>query len=314
MAVAWVFPGQGAQVVGMGRDLYTQIPAAREVFDRANEILNLDISRLCFEGPEDDLTATQNAQPALLTVCVALLRTLRALNPTEEETLPQIVAGHSLGEYAALVAGGALDLETAVRLVRRRGELMAASASSGKGMMAAILGLEEAVVDQLCQDASSDQTGEWAVIANYNAPGQLVISGSMGAVEQVTTAARASGARRVVPLRVSGAFHSPLMTEATAGMAKAVAEAPIRDLHIPLVANVTASILLRADEIRKELVAQVGSPVRWVGSVQQMVSQGISTFVEIGPGNVLTGLIKRIAPGGVRLVNLRSVEDIKSFF
>lgn len=311
MSVAWVFPGQGAQVVGMGHDLYAQIPAAREVFERANEILNLDISRLCFEGPDKDLTATQNAQPALLTVCVALLQTLHVLSPDEEKTRPQIVAGHSLGEYAALVAGGALDIETAVRLVRRRGELMAES--SGKGMMAAIIGLEEQIVEGLCQNASSEETGEWAVVANYNAPGQFVISGSMDAVEQVTEAARSSGARRVVPLRVSGAFHSPLMIEATEGMAKAVAEAPVRDLHTPLVANVTASILLHADEIRKELVAQVGSPVRWVGSVQQMVSQGISTFVEIGPGNVLTGLIKRIAPSA-RLVNLRTVEDIKSFF
>jgi [acyl-carrier-protein] S-malonyltransferase len=308
MTVAWVFPGQGSQVVGMGSALYAQVPAAREVFEQANATLGMNLAQLCFEGPEATLTATEHAQPALLTVSVALLRTLETVVPTENGGRPQAVAGHSLGEYSALVAGGALDLATAVHLVRQRGELMA---QARDGAMAAVLGLAEQTLDDVCRVAA-DETGQPVVIANYNAPDQLVISGATAAVELAGTLAKAQGARRVRPLNVSAAFHSPLMQEAAQGMDVALAGAEIADMQVPLLGNVSATPLTRAVEVRRELVAQIVSPVRWVASVQAMVGLGISTFVEIGPGNVLTGLIKRIAPGA-RLINLRDVDDIQAF-
>jgi len=308
VTVAWVFPGQGSQVVGMGRDLYTNIPAAREVFEQADEVLDVSIARLCFEGPEQDLTATENAQPALVTVCAALMRALNVLTPSGCLPRPQAVAGHSLGEYSALVASGAMDIATAVRLVRRRGQLMA---DSRDGKMAAVIGLDEQKLDQICLEAT-DEVAAPVVIANYNAPGQLVISGATPAVDCAGALAKEQGAKRVLPLKVSAAFHSPLMTRASEGMAEAVDAASINDAHGVVVSNVTAVPFRLASEIRRELVAQVISPVRWIHSVRYMVEQGVSTFIEIGPGNVLTGLIKRIAPG-VRLVNLCRVEDVQAF-
>lgn len=307
MTVAWVFPGQGSQAVGMGRDLYAHVPAAREIFDQADDLLGISISRLCFEGPDDDLTATENAQPALVTVSIALLRALETLVPEQRGT-PTFVAGHSLGEYSALVAGGALDVATALQLVRRRGELMA---QADQGTMAAIIGLEKDVIDSLCQRAS-DELDEPVVVANDNAPGQIVISGARAAVNHVCTLAKEHKAKRAMPLKVSAAFHSPLMTQAQEGMAHAVADASIATSATPVVANVSALPITTPDDIQQELVAQVVSQVRWVDSVRAMVAQGVTTFVEIGPGNVLTGLIKRIAPGG-RLINLRTVDDIRSF-
>ncbi len=307
MTTAWIFPGQGAQVVGMGRDLYAQVPAARAVFDQADEVLDINIARLCFEGPENDLTATENAQPALVTVCTALMRAVENLT-SGDVPRPLAVAGHSLGEYSALVAAGALDLATAIRLVRRRGELMAAS---NEGKMAAIIGMDEPVLEDLCQQATT-ATDQPVVIANYNAPGQLVISGASSAVDYVCRLAKEHGAKRALPLKVSAAFHSPLMNNAAEGMATAVASADITDADQAVIANVTATSLQSATDIRQELVVQVTSPVRWIDSVKYMVTQGISTFIEIGPGTVLTGLIKRIAPG-VRLVNLCNVEDVRAF-
>jgi [acyl-carrier-protein] S-malonyltransferase len=308
MTVAWIFPGQGSQVVGMGRDLYAQVPVARDVFDQADDVLDINISRLCFEGPAEDLTATENAQPALLTVSLALMRALETLMPPDMLRRPEAVAGHSLGEYSALVAGGGVDTATAIRLVRRRGELMA---EAREGTMAAIIGLNEDVVGTICQNIS-EQVAAPVVIANYNAPGQLVISGASQAVTQACAAAKEQGAKRAIPLNVSAAFHSPLMTRAVEGMSEAMNAASISDMVVPLVANVTASPIYRASDIRGELIAQISAPVQWVNSVRSMVAQGITTFVEIGPGTVLTGLIKRIAPD-VRLVNLRTVEDIQSF-
>ncbi len=305
MTIAWVFPGQGSQVVGMGRDLYAHVPAARDVFDRADEVLDVSIARLCFEGPEQELTATENAQPALVTVSIALLKAIESFLPEGLVVQPQCVAGHSLGEYSALVAGGSVDFATAVQLVRRRGELMAASR---EGKMAAVIGLDEEKLDTICNEAT-ERTSTPVVIANYNAPGQLVVSGATEGVDCACTLAKEQGAKRALPLNVSAAFHSPLMTNAKKGMAEAVAKAHMLDMTVPLIANVTGSLLHQADEIRRELVEQVVSPVRWVASVRCMVAQGISTFVEIGPGNVLTGLIKRIAPG-VRLINVRSLDDV----
>ncbi|MCU0494556.1 MAG: ACP S-malonyltransferase [Chloroflexaceae bacterium] len=313
MTVALVFPGQGSQAIGMGRDLYQSLPEAREIFEQADAELDVSVSRLCFEGPEETLTATENAQPALLTVSVALLTAMYVFSEGRRFSNPLAVAGHSLGEYSALVAGGALDFVSALRLVRRRGELMA---EAQEGTMAAIIGMEEATLDQVCRDVSAKLQPEAAeppvVIANYNAPGQLVISGSVVAVEQACALAKERGAKRAMPLKVSAAFHSPLMARAAEGMARALHNVHVTDLKVPLIANVTARPLMTAAEVRDELVTQVVAPVRWIASVRQMVAEGVHHFVEIGPGKVLNGLIKRIAPEAT-VVSLNTVDDIKAF-
>ncbi|WP_129672396.1 ACP S-malonyltransferase [Candidatus Chloroploca sp. Khr17] len=313
MTQAWIFPGQGSQMVGMGRDLYDQSPAARAVFDEADDVLGFALSRLCFEGPEDVLMATENAQPALLTMSTAVLRSLEEARGMSLPP-PAAVAGHSLGEYSALVAGGALDFADAVRLVRQRGELMA---QARDGSMAAVIGLPEDDLDQVCREVSASladhpEPVRTIVVANYNAPDQLVISGSTLAVEQASILAKIRGAKRVLPLRVSAAFHSPLMRHAADGMAWAIRSVGVRDLHIPLIANVTAEPLLKADEVRYEAVAQVVAPVRWIASVQRMVQDGVSAFLELGPGKALTGLVRRIAPN-TRLINLSTSDDVRAF-
>ncbi len=297
MTIAWVFPGQGSQVVGMGRDVYAAFPAARDVFEEADATLKLPLTRLCFEGPEAELTATENVQPALLTVSTALLRAMESA-AGRPLPLPRAVAGHSLGEYAALVAGGALSFAEALRLVRRRGELMA---EAGAGGMAAVLGLDVETLEQVCRETNEALAEDPAsissvVVANYNAPDQLVISGATRAVEHAGRLAKQRGARRVVPLKVSAAFHSPLMRQAAEGMARAIEAATIQPLRTPLIANVTAEPLVAPGEVRRELVAQVVAPVRWIASVQRMARDGVTTFLEIGPGKVLSGLIRRIAP------------------
>jgi [acyl-carrier-protein] S-malonyltransferase len=314
MSIAWIFPGQGSQAIGMGQDLYEHFPAARAIFDQANDILGIPLSDLCFAGPEADLLATENAQPALLTVSTALVRVLEELGGAGL-TRPQAVAGHSLGEYSALVAGGALDFPTALRLVRRRGTLMAAA---HEGSMAAVIGLAQEILEEICQSVSTTLHGEASaaastvVVANYNAPDQLVISGSTLAVERASQQAKERGAKRVLPLKVSAAFHSPLMAHAAEGMAQELEHTQVRDLNVPLIANVTARELRGADDIRREAVAQVVAPVRWIASVQAMVAMGCTTFVEIGPGKVLTGLIRRIAPQA-RAVTISSAADVRAF-
>jgi [acyl-carrier-protein] S-malonyltransferase len=313
MTVAWIFPGQGSQVVGMGRDLYEELPAARAIFDEADAVLGMSITQLCFEGPEEALTATENAQPALLTVSTALTRALESRGGAHLPR-PRAVAGHSLGEYSALVAGGALSFATALRLVRRRGELMAAA---HEGSMAAVIGLEAGALDQICREVSAALQGggpglaSTVVVANYNAPDQLVISGSTLAVEHAGLMARERGAKRVIPLKVSAAFHSPLMVDAAEGMARALEQVQVAPLQVPLIANVTAAPLSKGDDVQRELVTQVVAPVRWVASVQRMVADGISTFVELGPGKVLTGLVRRIAPQA-RLVNVQHADDVRT--
>ena len=328
MSVAFVFPGQGAQAVGMARDVYDASAAARAVFAQADAALGFAVSRLCFEGPDEVLTATENAQPAILTASIALLAALLERDqeakgqgdkePDNGSSLlfspsprlpvsPSYVAGHSLGEYTALVAAGALDLVTAVRLVRQRGEFMAAATEGG---MAAVIGMAESPLEAICREVSaSDAT---VVIANYNAPGQLVISGATAAVERVGALAKANGAKRVLPLKVSAAFHSPLLQEAADGLAPTIRDAAMGDAQVPVISNVTAEPLTSAAAIRAELVAQVTAPVRWIASVQRMAAMGVDTFVEIGPGSVLTGLIKRIVPDA-RLVNVNNVASVQSF-
>lgn len=294
MKAAFVFPGQGSQVVGMGRELYDQSAAAQAVFDQADRALGFRLTSICFQGPEALLTETEYAQPAILTTSIALLAFLAEEWPGITdfvEQYAQFVAGHSLGEYTALVAAGSLDLPTTVKLVRRRGELMA---ESHEGMMAAVIGMDEAALESVCRSVS--QNGAFAVVANYNSPGQLVISGAIPAVEEASVLAQQHGARRVMPLNVSAAFHSPLMHDAAIGLDPMIRHAAIQPARVPVVANVTADALTDAAAIRNELVHQVTAPVRWIASVEYMAARGIDTFVEIGPGKVLSGLIRRIAP------------------
>jgi len=281
--VAYVFPGQGSQWVGMGRDLYSSSPQAREVFEEADSTLGFLLSRLCFEGPEEILRQTINAQPAMLAVSIAYLRA----SPELQDRTPTFVAGHSLGEYTALVAAQVLAFSDALCLARERGRLMQEAGEKAAGGMVAIIGLEEASVNDICQPAGTQ-------IANVNCPGQIVISGSAQALDQAVELAKAKGAQRTIPLQVSGAFHSPLMQPAAEGMSQAVSRATFHDPIVPVIANTTAQPITSAKAVKAELLNQLCHCVRWQRSIEYMIEEGVSTFVEIGPGQVLTGLIKRI--------------------
>jgi len=298
--VAWVFPGQGSQEVGMGRDLAEASPAARRILETADAVLGYPLSRLCFEGPEDTLRQTACAQPAIFTVSLACLEAARELGGLSEEH-PAFVAGHSLGEYTALVAAGALDLEMGLRLVQERGRLMQEAAEANPGTMAALIGLDDADVAELC-------TATGAELCNLNSPGQVVIGGPVEVVEAAVAAARERGAQRAVRLNVSGAFHTSLTAPAAQGMARAAAEAALRDPAIPVVVNGTGLPAHSASDIREELVYQLTHPVRWRESVEFMAGAGVSGFVEIGPGRVLSGLIRRTVPGA----SVRTIGDAAS--
>ncbi|MDY6892960.1 MAG: ACP S-malonyltransferase [Chloroflexota bacterium] len=299
--VAWVFPGQGSQSVGMGYNLYQNSRKAREVFDEADSALQIPLSRLCFEGPGEELRDTINAQPAILTTCVACLR---AASEFGLSLRPSFVAGHSLGEYTALVAADVIDFADAVRLVRERGRLMQQAGKSTPGGMAAIMGLDEASLEEVCLE-----TG--AQIANFNSPSQIVISGSREALARSMDLAKARGARRVVPLQVSGAFHSTLMQPAVEGLAKAIEQISFHTPSVPVIANSTAQPLTTPDEVKDELLDQLCRCVRWQPSVKYMVDVGVSTFVEIGPDQVLSGMIKRI-DNEVQVLNMSDPESIKA--
>lgn len=301
--VAWVFPGQGSQAVGMGRDLYDNVKSARNVFEKADSALGLSISRLCFEGPEDELRQTINAQPALVTTAFACLEATRELNGKNLPP-PSFLAGHSLGEYTALAVAGVIDFTTAVCLARERGRLMHEAGQKRPGSMAAILGLDEAKLADVCRQSDT-------VMANINSPGQIVISGAAENVTRAMALATAAGASRAVPLQVSGAFHSPLMQPAVEGMSKYLTATHFNNPSIPVIANTTATPLTTAEAVKTELRNQLTSPVRWQQSIEYMVSQGVSTFIEIGPGKVLTGLIKRINKE-VKTINISDLESIRS--
>ncbi len=273
----------------MGRDLAERYPQARQVFQEADEALGIELSRLCWEGPEEELTLTVNAQPAILVHSVAVWRMV------EDAGLPvSLAAGHSLGEFSAYVAAGALDFADAVRTVRRRGELMLRSGEERPGTMAAVLGLDDEQVERVCREASAADSV--VVPANYNAPGQIVVSGDVDAVERAGHLLREAGAKRVLPLNVSGAFHSPLMQVAERGLAEQLRAVELRAPAFPVVSNVTAAPVREPEEARRLLVEQLTSPVRWVASVRTMMAEaGITRFLEPGPGSVLTGLLRRIA-------------------
>ncbi|CAA9522343.1 MAG: Malonyl CoA-acyl carrier protein transacylase [uncultured Thermomicrobiales bacterium] len=291
---ALVFPGQGSQFVGMGRALAEASPAAAVVFAEADETLGMALSRLCWEGPATELEDTRNAQPAILTASVAALAAVRERVEADEDKfdpLVAMVAGHSLGEFSALVAAGALAFPDALRLVRERGRLMAAAGEIRPGGMAAVIGLDDAVLGAAGADAAEGGVVE---VANANCPGQTVISGDVAALERAMALAKERGAKRVARLGVSIASHSPLMAEASARFADLVADAPLRDPRVPVVANADGQPLRDAAAIRNELAHQIERAVRWTESVQTMVGLGATGFVELGPGAVLAGLIKRI--------------------
>ena len=282
-------PGQGSQFVGMGRDLADEFATARATFQEANEALGLELSRLCWEGSEDELRQTVNAQPAILVHTVAAWRVLTEHQPVRVD----IAAGHSLGEFSAYVAAGSIAFQDAVRLVRRRGELMQHAGQSRKGSMTALLGIDDTSTERLCRRVA-DETGAVVVPANYNAPGQIVISGDPDAVQRAAEIARNEEGKRSIPLNVSGAFHSPLMEPAVAGLRASLAGTPIDDPTFPVVSNVTGEPNDRGGEVRALLERQLTGPVRWVQSVRAMIDGGATEFLEVGPGDVLTGLVRRI--------------------
>lgn len=284
---AWLFPGQGAQAVGMGRDLYEQVPAARAVFDAADEALGFPLSRLCFEGPEEELTRTINTQPALVTHGIAALVAAIEAGTVREQAA--YVAGHSLGEYAALIAAGAISFADGIRLVRERGRLMQEACDAHPGTMAVVLGLQREQVAALCAEHG-------ASLCNENAPGNISIGGTAEAVQATGEAATAAGAVRVLPLNVAGAFHTPLMQTAAEGMRAVLAAAPFTAPRMPVVSNVTAQAMTSAGEFAGELADQVTSPVLWVDDVRTMLGAGVTSFIEFGPGKVLTGALKRTEP------------------
>jgi [acyl-carrier-protein] S-malonyltransferase len=300
--VAYVFPGQGSQVVGMGLHLYTQFPSARNVFDEVDRTLGFSLSRLCFEGPEEELTQTINVQPAVLTVSIACVRAAEEIIGSSLP-LPDIVAGHSLGEYTALVVNGVLSLPEAVRLVRERGRLMNEAATARPGGMCAVLGLDEKTVGDICISADTE-------ISNINCPGQIVVSGDEERLEEFKRLAETRGARRTIRLKVSGAFHSRLMRPAAEGLKKAISEAAFGEPLVPLMANVTADTLIDAESIKEELANQIIRCVQWQASVENMIANGVASFVEVGHGQVLADLIKRINPA-VPVLNIGDTDTEK---
>jgi [acyl-carrier-protein] S-malonyltransferase len=288
--IAFLFPGQGAQSVGMCRELDQELPAVRELFNRANDVLGIDLRNLCIEGPADALEATDVSQPAIYVASLAALESLKVSDPALADSC-EAAAGLSLGEYTALTFAGALDFEAGLRLVRRRGQAMQAAAVATPSGMTSVLGLDEAKVDELCQRVAP--TGRlWK--ANLLGPGNIVVSGEKPALDEVAVVATELGAMKVVPLKVAGAFHSDLMNPADEQLAQVLAQTPLASPRIPVYSNVDAAPHSDPDDIRRTLVAQVLQGVRWEDSMRRMIADGFDTFYEIGPGRVLTGLLKRI--------------------
>lgn len=299
--IVFVFPGQGSQRVGMGKDLVEASPEAKTLFELANKAVGFDLTSLIFEGPEEQLKQTVNTQPALLTTSVALYQAFASHGIT-----PDYVAGHSLGEYSALTAAGSLSFEEAVATVRARGGFMEQAVPSGQGAMAAVLGGEREALAALCEEITSQ--GQLVELANMNCPGQIVVSGSKEGVEQLVSRVKEIGAKRAIPLEVSGPFHSSLMKPAAQKLEAQLNSINIQDAKVPVIANVTARPVTDGTQISSLLVEQVYSPVLWQDSVNWLIEQGVDTFVEIGPGSVLAGLIKKID----KTVAIYNVQDLES--
>ena len=300
MKIAFVFPGQGSQYAGMGREVAEKFPIARAAFDEVDSALSFPLSRLCFEGPEEDLKLTENTQPAILTTSVALFRLLE-----ERGIRPDFVAGHSLGEYSALVAAGALTLSEAASLVRRRGRYMQEAVPVGVGAMAAVLGLDLPAIQSVCEKAAQ---GQVVSPANLNSPGQIVIAGNREAVERAVPLAKDAGAKRVILLQVSAPFHCALMVPAEERLSTDLDACSFSDLRFPLITNVDAQAIRSGAEARSGVKRQVSRPVRWQETVQRLMDEGVRTFVEVGPGKVLLGMIRSID----KSVTMLNVEDEKS--
>lgn len=299
--IAFLFPGQGSQYAGMGRELAEKFPSARAVFDAADSALGFSLSKMCFDGPAEDLQLTANTQPAILTVSAAAAGVLR-----EKGIQPDFVAGHSLGEYSALVDAGALRLSDAVRLVRKRGEYMQEAVPVGQGAMAALLGIDPGVAEEICRDAAQ---GEVVSPANLNSPGQLVIAGSSSAVKRAVELAKSRGAKRAILLNVSAPFHCALMKPAADRLAIDLNRVEILDPNPPLVNNVDAAIVRTSAEVREGLKRQVTAPVRWEECVRRLLGAGVRVFIEVGPGKVLSGLLRQID----RQADCLHIEDLASY-
>lgn len=325
--VALLFPGQGSQTVGMGADIFETSASARRVFETVDEALGISLSTLCFHGPEESLRQTSNTQPAIMAVSLALLAAFQeALSPQNSSWLfpliPSFTAGHSVGECTALVATGALDLKSATQLVRERGNLMYHEGTVSPGGMAAIIGMDTETVQEICQEATQQQQANHptdgtthpgqghVVVANYNAPGQIVISGEQQALALASELAQARGAKRVLPLSVSGAFHSPLMQPAVGRLAQVLATTHLRDASIPIISNITATPLADASQLRTELSQQIAAPVQWIRTIEYLQNAGVTTFIEIGPGQTLAGMVKRIVKG-VTIVSIGNLKQLE---
>jgi [acyl-carrier-protein] S-malonyltransferase len=300
--VAYIFPGQGAQTVGMGKDLYDNFDSVKLLFKQADEAVGFPLTKIFFEGPEEELKKTSNAQPALVAVSIACLKAAQEVGG-KNLPAPSYTAGHSLGEYTALAATNVIDFSTAVYLAKERGRLMYEAGLKTPGGMMAMIGIEEAVLAEICKETGT-------VIANINSPGQLVISGALENIAKAGEMAKAKGAARAIPLQVSGAFHSPLMQPAVDGMTKILAKVNFKDPSAPIIANVTAQPLTQGNQIKEELLKQLCSSVQWQRSVEYMVKNGVGKFIEIGPGKVLAGLVKRINKES-EMVNIGDANAVK---
>jgi [acyl-carrier-protein] S-malonyltransferase len=299
--LAYIFPGQGSQYSGMGSELAEKYPASRQVFEEADDALGFAISSLCFSGTAEELQLTENTQPAILTTSIAALRAMEM----EGGPAPDLVAGHSLGEYSALVAAGALSLADAVRTVRLRGRFMQEAVPIGTGAMAAVMGADSQTVAEACEEA---RQGEVCSPANINSPNQIVIAGHAAAVDRAINLLKERWSKRAIKLNVSAPFHSALMNQAQERLAAELEKLEFNDLRLPLVTNVDAAIITKGEEARDSLIRQVSQPVRWLESVQLLIKEGVQTFVEVGPGKVLCGLVRQIE----RSVNCQSVGDAES--